>query len=330
MVFSSKGSFGTGNEREKELKISVILPVYNVEEYIERCLISFIQQGLDDLELICIDDGSTDSSGQICDDYALQYKEIKVFHQQNKGVGSARSLGLQKSSGDYIAWCAPDDYVDVRWKNMIFGALSAEPDCVVIGLTKIIDEKNVPQPLRFDGYVKIENYLYELSCDRYIKSYLCTHILKSSIVKSVSFNPSLKFYEDYDFFTRFSVKLKTVYFLPCHLYYYMYRSNSLTNQRKPVKFIRQSFVIAHRRYKFFLYLGVPCSKAGYWKTILVGCMALSLSAEGRELYEKGRYLISKDLCAIIQSTDLRKKDKLVALVIYFTPCRLLKAFLSRF
>ena len=95
MVFSSKGSFGTGNEREKELKISVILPVYNVEEYIERCLISFIQQGLDDLELICIDDGSTDSSGQICDDYALQYKEIKVFHQQNKGVGSARSLGLQ-------------------------------------------------------------------------------------------------------------------------------------------------------------------------------------------------------------------------------------------
>ena len=317
------------NEQQKKLKISVILPVYNVRAYIERCLISFIQQGLDDLELICIDDGSTDGSGKICDDYALKYKEIKVFHKENGGVGSARSLGLQKSSGDYIAWCDPDDYVDMRWKNKIFEALFTEPDCVVIGLTKITDEKPVPQPLPFDGYIKIEKYLYELSCDRYIKSYLCTHVLKSSIVKSVPFSSSLKYYEDYDFFTRFSVKLKTIYFIPYSLYYYAYRSTSLTHQRKPAAFIRQSFVIAHKRYNRFLRSGIACSKAGYWKTLLVGCMALSLYAEGRVLYEKGRYLISKNLCDIMQSTDLRKKDKLAALVVTFTPYHLLKALLSK-
>jgi glycosyltransferase involved in cell wall biosynthesis len=80
------------------LKYSVIIPVYNVEKYIDRCLKSIISQNYDDLEIIVIDNGSTDSSGSICDTYASEYSNISVYHIENHGVGSARNFGLSKES----------------------------------------------------------------------------------------------------------------------------------------------------------------------------------------------------------------------------------------
>lgn len=79
------------------MKYSVIIPVYNVEKYIDRCLKSIISQNYDDLEIIVIDNGSTDSSGSICDTYASEYSNISVYHIENHGVGAARNFGLSKA-----------------------------------------------------------------------------------------------------------------------------------------------------------------------------------------------------------------------------------------
>lgn len=93
------------------MKYSVIIPVYNVEKYIDRCLKSIISQNYDDLEIIVIDNGSTDSGGIICDTYASEYSNISVYHIENHGVASARNFGLSKARGEFIYFVDSDDYL---------------------------------------------------------------------------------------------------------------------------------------------------------------------------------------------------------------------------
>ncbi len=93
------------------MKYSVIIPVYNVEKYIDRCLKSVISQRYNDLEIIVIDNGSTDRSGSICDSYANEYANISVYHIENHGVGPARNFGLSKARGEFIYFVDSDDYL---------------------------------------------------------------------------------------------------------------------------------------------------------------------------------------------------------------------------
>ena len=99
---------------EKKPLISIIVPVYNVEDYIEECLESLVKQTYKNLEIILIDDGSTDNSGEICDDYVLKDTRIKCFHQINQGVGAARNKGLEVAEGELIGFVDPDDYCDLE------------------------------------------------------------------------------------------------------------------------------------------------------------------------------------------------------------------------
>ena len=85
-----------------EIKVSVIVPVYNVEKYLEECVNSLIGQTLKEIEILLIDDGSTDSSGEICDQYAQQYDNIRVIHKENGGLGDARNVGASEAIGKYI------------------------------------------------------------------------------------------------------------------------------------------------------------------------------------------------------------------------------------
>ena len=97
------------------IRISVIVPVYNVEEYLGRCIDSILAQTVTDFELILIDDGSSDKSPEICDEYKKRDNRIKVIHQENKGAAAARNVGIQNSTGEYIMFCDSDDYVSPYW-----------------------------------------------------------------------------------------------------------------------------------------------------------------------------------------------------------------------
>lgn len=92
-------------------KVSVIVPVYNVENYIRKCLDSIISQTLKDIEIILVDDGSEDNSGKICDEYAEKDSRIIVIHQKNNGLSNARNTGLNIASGEYIGFVDSDDYI---------------------------------------------------------------------------------------------------------------------------------------------------------------------------------------------------------------------------
>ena len=114
--------------------ISVIIPVYNVEPYIRQCLDSIINQTYRDLEIILIDDGSPDNCGAICDEYAEKDERVTVFHKQNGGVNSARNLGIQKATGEWLAFVDSDDWCELDYyEKFINGIGNTCPDIIQAG-----------------------------------------------------------------------------------------------------------------------------------------------------------------------------------------------------
>lgn len=97
---------------------TIIVPVYNVEQYLEECVTSLIMQNYDDYEIILVDDGSTDKSGKMCDDFALQNSRIKVIHQENGGLSRARNTGILNSNGEYLVFVDSDDWIE---SNSLYG-----------------------------------------------------------------------------------------------------------------------------------------------------------------------------------------------------------------
>ena len=102
--------------------VSIIVPMYKVEKYLERCLDSLVNQTFQDIEIICVDDGSPDKSGEIAERYAIQDKRIKVIHKKNAGLGMARITGIEAASGKFIAFVDSDDYLE---KTMIQALIDA-------------------------------------------------------------------------------------------------------------------------------------------------------------------------------------------------------------
>ena len=102
------------------IEVSIIIPVYNVEKYLSKCLDSIINQSFKNFELLLIDDGSSDNSGKICDEYAMNDKRIKVIHKKNEGVSRARNIGIDLSKGRYIMFCDSDDFVKRDWCKKLY------------------------------------------------------------------------------------------------------------------------------------------------------------------------------------------------------------------
>ena len=142
------------------LLLSIIIPIYNVEDYIKECLDSISKQKTkNEVEIICIDDGSTDKSGIICDEYAELDKRFRVIHQENKGVSYTRNLGVEMSKGKYLAWIDPDDYIDKDWWISI----------------KYLINKNIDM-IFFDYSILKNKKYYHFSC----KIHLVWHIIKKN------------------------------------------------------------------------------------------------------------------------------------------------------
>lgn len=129
------------------IKVSVVVPVYKVEPYIDRTLKSLLNQTLDEIEIILVDDGSPDRCPEICDRYASEYSHIKVVHKENSGLGMACNSGIEVAEGKYIAFCDSDDFVDiVMYQSMYETAQKYQADAVYTGI-KTIDQHEVVRPM---------------------------------------------------------------------------------------------------------------------------------------------------------------------------------------
>lgn len=144
-------------------KISIIVPIYNVEKYIKECIDSILRQSFYDYELILVDDGSTDSCPQICDAFAKQDKKIKVIHKPNEGLVSAWKKGLEFVKGEFVCFIDGDDFIDDDYLQTLINALQVDVDLVCMNCRRYFPngrtEKYSINSLSEGAYVKDEYFL---------------------------------------------------------------------------------------------------------------------------------------------------------------------------
>lgn len=148
--------------------VSVIVPMYKVEKYIERCLDSLVKQTFQDIEIICVDDGSPDKSGEIAERYAVQDKRIKVIHKKNAGLGMARNTGLKFANGKYVMFVDSDDFLSLNLvEDLINASVENHADTVIAGYSRFKNGLSsiVKNPLEdhvFQGKDIITDILYKM------------------------------------------------------------------------------------------------------------------------------------------------------------------------
>lgn len=127
---------------DKMLKLSVIIPIYNVAEHLERSLESILMQNYSNYEIILVNDGSTDNSGEICEDYRSKHAHIKVIHQKNQGSGVARNIGMDIAKGEYLFFCDPDDYLNKHFFKAIDKYIKNEPEIIIFSYWDVYERKD--------------------------------------------------------------------------------------------------------------------------------------------------------------------------------------------
>ena len=153
----------------KNSKVSIIVPVFNIDKYLERCIQSLLQQTYKNYEIILVDDGSTDTSAKICDKYASQNKNITVIHKSNSGLGMARNTGIENASGDLIKFIDGDDYIEKNHlENLINLVNEKSADAVLCGYTRVFKNgsaqkhKHIYSGKTFEGSQIINNVIPKL------------------------------------------------------------------------------------------------------------------------------------------------------------------------
>lgn len=210
--------------------VSYIIPVYNVEKYLERCINSLLEQTYSNIELVLVDDGSTDESGKICNQYAEKYPNIQVYHLKNGGASLARKYGLEKSKGDFVAFVDSDDTVDIRLTELLMKALKVSGlQIAVCDVSKKIDnEISWEKAVNSEEVVTIlENSVLMERFFHYDFWGMVGKIYHRSVFQSIYF-PKATINEDYVVMVQLFTKYQRVAYVPQSLYHYRLHSGGLS------------------------------------------------------------------------------------------------------
>lgn len=225
---------------EREYLISVIMPVYNVERYLREAIDSIVRQTYKNLELVLVDDGSTDMSGKICDFYEESDERVKVIHQANGGLSAARNIGIRHSKGEYLLFVDGDDYIaDNTLQNLIETAKGKKADCVLFetdqfdDLTQKVKPYSQYSPEIFRINQSAVETLKELLQTEEYQAMACGYMLRRSVLEKteLSFEKGV-LHEDELFTLQYMLNCNTLALVDHPCYYYRMRENSIMHNKK--------------------------------------------------------------------------------------------------
>ena len=210
------------------IKVSVIVPVYNVEKYIKRCLDSLVNQTLENIEIIVVNDGSPDNSQVIIDKYVKKYDNVKSYIKKNGGLSDARNYGLKYATGEYISFIDSDDYVDINMLEKMYNkAIEKDFDVVVCNLQMVDDNQNYIQSVssNIDRDVygdKIKKCMVNIYPSAWNKLYK-----RKLFENNVNFKKGI-WYEDVEFLYRLFPYIQSIGVIKDELYFYVQRDGAIT------------------------------------------------------------------------------------------------------
>lgn len=216
-------------------KISIIIPVYQVEKYIKRCLDSILSQTYSNLEIILIDDGSRDMSGKICDEYAIKDSRIKVIHQDNAGVSVARNKGLDICTGDYVTFVDSDDFLEPLMYEKMMEKVT-EYNCDVVMCDCVKDDGVIQTPYTHDiragfynyNQLKEEYYPHLLMMENVeypatISNWLI--LFKREVASNIRYIEGVRYSEDLLFGAQLLYNAESFYYMKGEYYYHYWMNN---------------------------------------------------------------------------------------------------------
>lgn len=219
------------------MKLSIIIPVYNVEDFLEKCVESAICQGVEneDYEILLINDGSTDRSGEIAQELAGKYSSVRYIEQENKGLGGARNIGVEDAVGEYIMFLDSDDWLDENSLNSLLQeAFSKDLDLLIFKMKRVYVSGEV-----IEGQMDYPPYQVYSGKDFILKNRVeilpCATLYRRKLLveNGIKFLEKI-YYEDVDFYLKSVLKAKKVMYVPKAIYNYFFNENSITLNTKPV------------------------------------------------------------------------------------------------
>ena len=200
------------------MKISIVVPIFNKEKYVSKVLMDVSNQSLQEFECILIDDGSTDLSGKICDNFAAQDKRFCVVHIPNSGVSHARNVGLARAVGEYVTFIDADDRGAPDYLMRLYTDIeSSQADMVIAGLEKFWADgrPHVMTEVPYTGAYSMKQLMPEfaqMQKQTGIYGYGCGKLIRRDITATIQFSEWLHLAEDFEFYLRIYPKVKTIYF----------------------------------------------------------------------------------------------------------------------
>ncbi len=218
--------------------ISIIVPVYNARQYLAQCVQSIQEQTYSNIEIILIDDGSTDDSGAMCDQFASSDARIKVIHSPNKGVSSARNIGLELALGEFITFVDSDDTVEKDFVDTLYSAFEPNIDMTICQFNyyakngKITSCRTIP----YDGMVlDRKESIKEALHGRFYAGHSCNKMFRKSLIGDLRFREDIAIYEDLLFVEEYLLKANSVKLCARSLYNYFYREDSAMHKKMSPK-----------------------------------------------------------------------------------------------
>lgn len=317
-------------QSQRPALISVIVPVYNTYDLLSRCVNSIRRQTYRNLEIILVDDGSTDNSGALAEKMAMEDKRVRVFHKENGGSSSARNLGIEKARGDFIGFVDSDDYIEPEMYERLL-AVAIEENLLMVQISRDeIDEQgnrmpDVCVPPKQPELWECENFMRELLLHRGDCSF-CTKLFHASLLKEERF-PEGELNEDFYLLVRLLPKIPAVAILPEQEYHVFYRYGSNTRTRNQdefpqvftdiVKNADRVYEIVGREYPALL---PEAMRFGLFQRLdYMLHIPISLMSKENEFYCQVKNYLKKHRKDVLHSEYLTRRNKVYLLLLGTAP-----------
>ena len=295
--------------------ISIVIPVYNVEKYLDRCLSSVTKQTYNNIEIILVDDGSKDNSGNLCEEWKKKDNRIVVAHKDNGGLSDARNYGIKIATGEYISFIDSDDFVDYRFIEILYDEIEKTGSLIAaVGLREYFEGDETDEDEYHPECTEIFNRENAIRCILRVEKlydYAWNKLYKRELFDDVEY-PFGRKMEDLGTTYKLFNKVSGVAYNPCRLYYYFQRDDSILHVAGR-NFYEDKYVLATERYNALdsdtdLYL----DNAHFLFRAIIDCYPHLNENDQREAKKKLKYLwkTCRSICS--------KKNKIKYYMILYT------------
>ncbi len=319
-----------------EIKFSILVPVYNAENYLDECIQSVLNQTYQNFELILVDDGSPDNSGAICDCYAEKDDRVKVLHKENAGVLSARVSAISLAQGDYFVFLDADDYLALNALSILSNKIKeSNAECLIFSVNRFLNGEIYQERgwhIDADLLLTDKKKIYQIIFNDESYNSMCRKVLKASLVENVDYQQfyHIAYAEDLLQSLEYLRKANSVYFIKDCLYYYRMNPQSATHtldykkykvdftvREKVLEFLKTEDVFSEADYNHYR---LSCAGMLINELILIARFDVS-SKNKKELYKKiqeSKYYQS--FLKKAQASKMAKKSQRVIVYLFKKKC----------